>query len=111
MGERARGLNGLADRNPIKRKSPRGTIHREGTPSRSPSDTTSGLTSNSRIHMPELASLSMNILRDCLSYIESAHRVLILDACRNDPHKGMGDEDNLLTADFSRDVIAKCKDT
>jgi formylglycine-generating enzyme required for sulfatase activity len=64
------------------------------------------LTSNSRIRMPELASVSMHVLQDCLSRIESSDRVLILDACRNDPHKGMGDQDNLLTEGFSRDVLA-----
>ena len=64
------------------------------------------LTANSRIHMPELASLSMSALKECLSYMESAQRVLILDACRNDPRKGMGDEDNILTTDFSRDVVS-----
>jgi len=64
------------------------------------------LSSNSRIQMPELASVPMPVLRECLSYIDSTHRVLILDACRNDPHKGMGDEDNLLTSEFSRDIIA-----
>jgi DNA-directed RNA polymerase subunit RPC12/RpoP/uncharacterized caspase-like protein len=63
------------------------------------------LTANSRIHIPQLASLSMAVLGDCLGYMESAHRVLILDACRNDPRKGMGDADNLLTPQFSRDII------
>ncbi|MBP7053445.1 MAG: caspase family protein, partial [Phycisphaerae bacterium] len=67
------------------------------------------LASNSRIRMPELASLSMNLLTDCLGYIEAASRVLILDACRNDPHQGMGDADNLLTREFSRDIIALAK--
>jgi formylglycine-generating enzyme required for sulfatase activity len=64
------------------------------------------LASNSRIRMPELASVSMRVLQDCLSRIESSDRILILDACRNDPHKGMGDQDNLLTEGFSRDVMA-----
>jgi len=64
------------------------------------------LTSNSRIRMPELASVSKEVLSDCLSRIECADRVLILDACRNDPRKGMGDQDNLLTSGFSRDIIA-----
>jgi formylglycine-generating enzyme required for sulfatase activity len=67
------------------------------------------LASNSRIHMPELASLSMNVLADCLAYIEAGDRVLILDACRNDPHKGMGDADNVLTAEFGRDVVAMAR--
>jgi uncharacterized caspase-like protein len=64
------------------------------------------LTSNSRIRMPELASISMRVLSDCLSGIGCANRVLILDACRNDPRKGMGDEENLLTSGFSRDIMA-----
>ena len=64
------------------------------------------LTSNSRIRMPELASVSKEVLSDCLSRIECADRVLILDACRNDPRKGMGDQDNLLTSGFSRDIMA-----
>lgn len=67
------------------------------------------LTANSRIHMPQLASLSMAVLAECLGYMEAAHRVLILDACRNDPHKGMGDADNLLKAEFSRDIVAMAK--
>ncbi len=67
------------------------------------------LASNSRIHMPELASLSMSVLTDCLGNVEAVSRVLILDACRNDPRKGMGDADNVLTARFSRDVIAMAK--
>ena len=45
------------------------------------------LTSNSRIRMPELASVSKEVLIDCLSRIECEDRVLILDACRNDPRK------------------------
>ncbi|MCC5829243.1 MAG: SUMF1/EgtB/PvdO family nonheme iron enzyme [Phycisphaeraceae bacterium] len=64
------------------------------------------LTANSRARMPELASLSTRILSDCLSRIECADRVLILDACRNDPRQGMGDQDNLMTAAFSRDIAA-----
>ncbi|MCC5828726.1 MAG: SUMF1/EgtB/PvdO family nonheme iron enzyme [Phycisphaeraceae bacterium] len=64
------------------------------------------LTSNSRIRTPELASVSTEILKDCLSRIECTDRVLILDACRNDPRKGMGDQDNLLTVGFSRDIMA-----
>ncbi|MFW6106587.1 MAG: SUMF1/EgtB/PvdO family nonheme iron enzyme [bacterium] len=64
------------------------------------------LTSNSLIRMPELASVSKDVLIDCLSGIECANRALILDACRNDPRKGMGDEDNLLTTGFSRDIMA-----
>ena len=64
------------------------------------------LTSNSRIRMPELASISKEVLSDCLSRIECTNRVLILDACRNDPRRGRGNEDNVLTSGFSRDIMA-----
>jgi len=67
------------------------------------------LTSNSRIHMPELASLQLGVLQKCLSRIECKERVLILDSCRNDPHKGKGEEDNIFTNDFSRDIVAAAK--
>ena len=55
---------------------------------------------------PSWASLSKEVLSDCLARIECANRVLILDACRNDPHQGRGDEDNVLTSGFSRDIMA-----
>ncbi len=64
------------------------------------------LTCNSRIRMPELASVSTGVLSNCLLRIECADRVLVLDACRNDPHQGRGDQDNLMTAGFSRDIVA-----
>lgn len=67
------------------------------------------LASNSRIRMPELAAVPMPLLQQCLSRLDAAERVLILDACRNDPHHGRGDSDNLLTQEFSRDILAVAK--
>lgn len=67
------------------------------------------LASNSRIRMPELAAVPMPLLQQCLSRLDAAERVLILDACRNDPQKGRGDSDNLLTQEFSRDILSVAK--
>ena len=67
------------------------------------------LASNSRIRMPELAAVPMPLLQQCLSRLDASERVLILDACRNDPHQGRGDSDNLLTQEFSRDILAVAK--
>lgn len=64
------------------------------------------LTTDSRIRMPQLLSLQLKVLRGCLSRLDCTQRVLILDACRNDPHKGRGDADNRLSRDFSRDIVA-----
>ncbi len=67
------------------------------------------LASNSLIRMPELAAVPMPLLQQCLSRLDAAERVLILDACRNDPHQGRGDSDNILTPEFSRDILAVAK--
>lgn len=64
------------------------------------------LARDSMAKLPQASSLSMSILKDCFSRFDSASRILILDACRNDPQSGRGDEDNLLTAHFSRDILA-----
>ena len=64
------------------------------------------LTANSFLHMPGLASLPVAVLHDSLATLDCARRVLILDACRNEPRKGMGDGDNPLSPELSRDVAA-----
>ena len=52
----------------------------------------------------ELTAIPLEKLHQLLSRIE-AHQVLVLlDACRNDPEKGKGDADNLLTTEFARSV-------
>jgi len=52
----------------------------------------------------EMSSVPMEKLRKRMSKIK-AHQVLfIIDACRNDPSRGRGDEDNLLTDDFAKGI-------
>jgi len=66
------------------------------------------LTANSRIRsgLVEMTSISASVLSDCLSHIECSNRVLILDACRNNPRRGKGDEANVMSSRFSRDILA-----
>jgi formylglycine-generating enzyme required for sulfatase activity len=67
------------------------------------------LTSNSRLHMPELASLDLGVLTKCFSRLDCRQRVIVMDACRNNPHTGKGDAPNVLTAEFSRDIQLMAK--
>ncbi len=67
------------------------------------------LTCNSLAQYPGSSSLSLNELGLCFSSFDSSNRILILDACRNDPQSGRGNEDNVLTKNFSRDILAAAK--
>ena len=48
--------------------------------------------------------LSVAELSEYMSKIQSANTILILDACRNSPGGGRGDEDNLMPNSFVNDV-------
>ena len=67
------------------------------------------LASNSRIRMPELAAVPVTLLEDCLARLDASDRILILDACRNDPHRARGEGGYTLAAEFSRDVVAAAR--
>jgi hypothetical protein len=47
----------------------------------------------------------------CLEKIDSGKIILILDACRNDPSSGRGDEDNVMTDQFERAFRVSRKQT
>lgn len=53
--------------------------------------------------LPKTA-LSVEELNHYLGKIQSGNTILILDACRNNPSSGRGDEDNLMTESFVDDV-------
>ena len=53
--------------------------------------------------LPKTA-LSVDELNQYLSKIQSANTIMILDACRNNPSAGRGDEDNLMTNSFVKSV-------
>jgi formylglycine-generating enzyme required for sulfatase activity len=48
--------------------------------------------------------LSMDRLMELMTDIRSRKRLMIIDACRNDPEKGRGQTPNLMTADFARSI-------
>lgn len=53
--------------------------------------------------LPKTA-LSVEELNQYLSEIQSGNTILILDACRNNPSAGRGDEDNLMSDSFVKSV-------
>jgi hypothetical protein len=63
-------------------------------------------------HMyPQDTGLSMRLLRDNLARLEAGRRVLLIDACRNDPRAGKGAGDNCMGDLLSRDIRAVAKAT
>ena len=54
--------------------------------------------------------LSVEELNGYLGKIQSGNTILILDACRNSPGAGRGDEDNLMTDSFMRSIGVKPKE-
>jgi hypothetical protein len=66
------------------------------------------LTVNSNMFSPSLlrmSSIPISVLREDLSGALACNRVFIVDACRNDPERGRGDSDNLLSDTMSRDIV------
>ncbi|MFH1530230.1 MAG: SUMF1/EgtB/PvdO family nonheme iron enzyme [Pseudomonadota bacterium] len=61
---------------------------------------------NTRRRHLEFTALPLEKLKRSFGRYPAEQRVLIIDACRNDPWGGRGDADNLLSADFSRNFSA-----
>ncbi|MBM80101.1 MAG: hypothetical protein CMJ78_05845 [Planctomycetaceae bacterium] len=49
-----------------------------------------------------ITAVDLNQAKEILSRIQAQQLLTVIDACRNDPDSGRGEEDNLLTNDFSR---------
>jgi len=49
-----------------------------------------------------ITAVDLNQVNQILSRIQAHQLLTVIDACRNDPDSGRGEEDNLLTNDFSR---------
>ena len=49
-----------------------------------------------------ITAVDLNQAKDILSRIQAQQLLIVIDACRNDPDSGRGEQDNLLTNDFSR---------
>lgn len=52
----------------------------------------------------ELSALNMTTLRSLIEKITASKKVIIIDACRNDPAGGKGSGDNLMTKSFANDL-------
>jgi len=55
----------------------------------------------------ELSGVPMEKLRENLSKLNARQILFIIDACRNDPGRGKGGKDNLLTDDFAKGIRVK----
>ena len=62
------------------------------------------LTYHSDLGAAEYTALKVRALAELVRAIPSRKKLVVLDACRNDPRAGKGDHDNVLTASFSRGV-------
>ena len=50
----------------------------------------------------ELSAIPLEKVKQILSGVEAQQLLTVIDACRNDPDSGRGEEDNLLSNEFSR---------
>ena len=64
------------------------------------------LTYYSGISTAEYTALGLESLKGLLGSIKAERKLVILDACRNDPESGKGEKSNPLTESFSRGVSA-----
>ena len=55
----------------------------------------------------ELTAIPLGKVQEILSRIKANQMLSIIAACRNDPSSGRGDDDNLLTDTFARDLKLK----
>ncbi len=62
------------------------------------------LTYNSEPGAFEQTAMNISQLNELIDKISCQKKLLIFDACRNDPEKGRGDKDNLLTKSFSKGI-------
>ena len=69
------------------------------------------LASDSVAAFPDHASLSLDLLRKNFESLSAGKRVVLLDACRNNPEAGRGDTDNCLSDVISRDIVAAARST
>ncbi len=66
------------------------------------------LTANTRMYSPAIfqrTSIPVSLLAKELRSAKVLNRIFIIDSCRNNPDKGRGDEDNLLSDRFSREIV------
>ena len=59
----------------------------------------------------ELTAIPLGKVQEILARIKANQMLNIIDVCRNDPSSGGGDDDNLLTDTFARDLKLKHQNT
>jgi len=62
------------------------------------------LTYYSEMGALEYTALSIDELNEVMAAIKSEKKLLVMDACRNNPEKGKGDSDNLMSQAFSKGI-------
>ncbi len=62
------------------------------------------LTYGSDLGAIEFTGLPLTKLNQLLGRIKASHKLLLVDACRNDPESGKGDKENLLAETFARGI-------
>src|SRR5581483_5665861 len=67
------------------------------------------LTRDCRQAFPEETGLSMNLLRKNFERLGAGRRVILMDACRNDPRSGKGDTNNCMSDILSKDIRATAR--
>jgi len=68
------------------------------------------LTQDSFNDYPDTA-FSFNRLKEIFQKISAKQRIVLIDACRNDPHAGKGVADNLMGNIFSKDLVTSVTET
>ncbi len=53
----------------------------------------------------ELSSVPLEMLSAKMAKLQAKQLVFVVDACRNDPVRGKGDQDNIRTSDFSKGIM------
>ena len=69
------------------------------------------LASDSVAAFPDHASLSLDLLRKNFESLSVGKRVVLLDACRNNPEVGRGDTDNCMSDVIFRDIVVAARST
>lgn len=55
---------------------------------------------------PSIGSLPVEVLKEAIGNLEAKQRIVLYDACRNNPQAGRGEEDNLMGQAMARDIAA-----
>jgi len=69
------------------------------------------LTQESRIKHPQNTGFSYDFLKIVSQEITVKQRIILIDACRNNPRSGKGNADNLMSKFISKDIVTSVTET